>query len=141
MNIVKKSHRKKTNLIISCFYNSPKPPTLPVGFEWALILSSQYKKKYNVTILLHGECIPYGLNNKTYKMKYGVPNPFADFLEKLFVKYKVIIVICHLCLKNDGYNNDQLLKFVLPIPFSINFIAQSQLRGDLVIYDAQNKVV
>jgi intracellular sulfur oxidation DsrE/DsrF family protein len=137
--ITKKSCKKKTNLLISCFYNSPNPSTLPIGFDWTQIISTEYEKKYNVTILLHGECIPHGLNNKTYEKKFGVPNPFADFLEKLFVKNKVVIVICHLCLANDGYNDDQLLKFILPIPFSINFIAQSQLKGYLVIYDAQIK--
>ena len=97
MSIARKSCKKKTNLIISCFYNSLYPPVLPVGFNWAQILSTQYKKKYNVSILLHGECISYGLNNETYVIKYGVPNPFADFLETVFLNDHVRIVICHLC--------------------------------------------
>lgn len=134
----KHKHSKKTDLVISCFYNSADPPTLPVGFNWAQILSTQYKKKYNVTILLHGSCIPYGLNNNTYKMKYDTINPFSDFLKKLSIENGVEIVICHLCLENDGFNDGQLLNFIKPIPFSINFIAQSQLKGSLVIYDAQS---
>ena len=36
-----------------------------------------------------------------------------------------------------AYNDSELLSFIQPVPFSINFIAQSQLRGALVIYDAQ----
>ena len=126
----------KTRIVISCFYGSPNPSSLPVGFSWAQILSDQYKKKYKITILLHGECIKFGLNSNTYQSKYGTPNPYADLLENL-AKNKVKIVICDLCLHNDGFNDNQLLEFVKPIPFSIDFIAQSQLRGHLVVYDAQ----
>lgn len=138
---ISKKCKKKTNLVISCFYDSNIPTELPVGFGWAQILSTQYKQKYNIIVLLHGENIRYGLNNKTYKEKYGIPNPYAKFLEKLFVKNNVVIVICHLCLVKDGINDDQLLKIVLPIPFSINFIAQMQLRGALAIYDAQMGII
>lgn len=128
---------KKTKLIISCFYGSNNPSVLPVGFDWAQILSTQYRTKYDITILLHGECIPYGLNNETYQMKYGTDNPFAKLLGELYFMQHVTIVICHLCLIKDGFNRNQLFKFVSPIPFSIDYIAQSQLEGKIVIYDAQ----
>lgn len=128
---------RKTRLVISCFYGSSNPSILPVGFDWAQILSTQYRSRYDITILLHGECIRYGLNNETYQMKYGTVNPFANFLEEMHNKNHVTIVICYLCLTKDGFNRDQLLKVVTPIPFSIDYIAQSQLEGKIVIYDAK----
>jgi intracellular sulfur oxidation DsrE/DsrF family protein len=133
-----KNHKKnkKTHLVISCFNNTFSTQILPVGFNWGQILSTQYKKKYRVTILLHGGCIFYGLNNATYQASFGTLNPFATFLEKIFTENKVKIVICELCLRNDGYMDNQLLEFIKPVPFSINYIARAQLRGDLVIYDS-----
>lgn len=133
-----KPYNNKTKLVISCFYNSlSPPPDLPVGFNWTQVLVQDYSQIYDVTILIHGENIPYSLNDVAYQAKYGTPNPFADFLTEMKNKYKVKIVVCHLCLTNDGFTDSELLSFIQPVPFSINFIAQSQLRGDLVIYDAQ----
>jgi intracellular sulfur oxidation DsrE/DsrF family protein len=127
---------KKTPIIISCFYDSLDPTSLPVGFSWAQTLYQDYGQDYNITILLHGECIQFGLNNETYEEKYNTTNPYASFLADQ-VKNGTRIVICNLCLHNDGFNDKQLLPYVKPIQFSIDFIAQSQLRGSLVVYDAQ----
>lgn len=126
---------KKTKLVISCFYDAASTDQLPVGFSWIEILLEQYSSKYKVTILLHGNCLKFGLRCKPYFEKYHTNNPYADFLKKMH-KLGAKIVICDLCLHRDGFSNEQLLKFVKPIPFSIDFIAQSQLKGALVVYDA-----
>lgn len=130
----KKQVKLKQDLIISCFYNSANS-NLPVGFDWAQTLLENYKI-YNVTILLHGQNIPYGLNNKVYKKTYNLDNPYICFFQTL-VKKNLKIVICNLCLNKDGFNDSQLLPFVKPIPFSISYIAESEKCGKTVIYDAK----
>lgn len=127
---------KRTRIVISCFNDSLDPTTLPVGFSWAEVLTSLYRKKYKVTILLHGDCIKFGLNSATYISKYGTTNPYENFLCEL-AEHKVKIVICDLCLQDDGFNPSELLTFVKPIPFSVDYIAQSQLKKRIVVYDAQ----
>ena len=128
-------NKKKTDLIISCFYDSFST-ALPVGFDWAQTLNQQFGEKYNVTILLHGENIKYGLSNAAYFETYGVDNPWASFLLAAMA-HKVKVVICLLGLTKDGFTISQLLIGIKPVQFSIDFIAQSQLKGKLVIYDAQ----
>lgn len=127
--------QEKQNLIISCFYNSANS-NLPIGFDWAQTLLENYKT-YNVTILLHGQNIPYGLNNKVYKKTYNLDNPYICFFQTLVEKYSLKIVICNLCLNKDGFNDSQLLPFIKPIPFSISYIAESEKCGKTVIYDAK----
>ena len=128
---------EKQSVVISCFYNAASgPPTLPVGFSWANVLSSEFKNKYKVTILLHGENIPYGLNDKAYESKFNQPNPYRAFLNKMNCR-GVKIVICDLCLKQDGYDNKDLICYVKPVKFSIDFIAESVKKGKVVVYDAQ----
>jgi len=126
---------KKIKTIISCIYDGTP---MPIGFSWVNTLAIKFKCKYKLTILLHGECLKYGLKSDIYQSYYGIPNPYATFLQQLVEKYKIKIVICELCLKNDGFNNTQLLPFIKPIPFSIDFIAESQAKKQaIVIYDAQ----
>ena len=127
---------KKQSIIISCFYNSGNSD-VPIGFDWASVLLQQYSKKYKVTILLHGQNIPFGLQNEVYKKTYGLDNPYIHYFSNLVQKYALKIVICDLCLKNDGFNNKQLLPFIRPIPFSIAYIAESEKKGKIIIYDAQ----
>lgn len=128
---------KRKGLVISCFYDSLNEDSLPTGFSWAKTLATTYKNKYKITILLHGENIKYGLKSSVYENNFGVPNPYESFLYELKNKNKVNIVICHLCLENDGYTKKNVLEFIKLIDFSIDYIAQSQLKGKFVIYDAQ----
>lgn len=127
---------KKQSIVISCIYDSVTTTTLPVGFSWADVLTTKYSKKYKLTVLLHGECIKFGLNSSIYFKNYKSKNPYSKFLKEL-KKRGVKIVICKLCLNNDGFNVDQLLDFVEPIPFSIDFIARSEKKGKTVVYDAK----
>lgn len=133
-------------LVISCFYDvgtqpNPNPnidstQSYPVGFNWANVMSTEFKDDYRVTILLHGENIRYGLNNKAYTAKYGTPNPYRSFLNKLHTQ-GVKAVICHLCLTQDGYNDSDLISYVRPVKFSVDYIAKSVTKGKIVVYDAQ----
>lgn len=69
----------RTHALISCFYDS-KSNSLPVGFDWIKTLASDpYKDKYIFTMLLHGDCLKYGFNSKTYRVKFGTPNPHVRF--------------------------------------------------------------
>src|SRR5438094_563425 len=109
------SKKKRTTIVISCIYDKSSSSSLPIGFSWANTLVTQFKDKYKVIVLLHGECLKYGLKSEVYKQHFGTPNPFAKFLAEL----KSQIVICNLCLHEKGFNSKQLLPFVKPIPFSI----------------------
>ena len=53
-------------------------------------------------------------------------------------QHKVKIVICLLCLTQQGLSPCQLLSFVKPIPFSVDYLAEAQLDGQAVIYDAMS---
>ncbi len=129
----------KDKIIISCFYDSLDKTILPIGFSWVETLIMLYKKKYKITILLHGGCIKYGLKSSSYYKLYNTKNPFKKFLRNLH-KHNVKIVICKYCLQKDGFTIDQLLKFIKPINFSIDYIAQKQLEGSVIIYDANPPV-
>jgi hypothetical protein len=132
--------QKKIRTVISCIYDGTKQSPTPIGFSWAETLATKFKGKYNQTILLHGETLKYGLQSDVYKDNFGTPNPFESFLHRLSSKYAVKIVICDLCLNNDGFNQTQLLPFIKPITFSIDFIAQSQAnKHAVIVYDAQIK--
>jgi hypothetical protein len=126
---------KKIRTVISCIYDGTP---MPIGFSWANTLATQFRKKYKQTILLHGECLKYGLNQEAYNSHFATPNPFAELLQTFSEQYRIKIVICKLCLDNDGFNVDELLPFVKPIAFSVDFIAESQVkRNAIVVYDAQ----
>ncbi len=127
--------RKKIRTIISCFYDGEP---VPIGFSWSKTLATQFKGRYNQTILLHGDCLKYGLRSSAYRAKFGTENPFECYLYELFKCYKIRIVICQLCLEADGFKLSDLLPFVKPIAFSVDFIAQSQAKkGAVIIYDAK----
>jgi len=121
----------RTRLVISCFYNSKNPSELPVGFKWAKDLVQKFPCKYKITLLLHGENLIYGLK--------GHDPPLISEFFRYIIKKGVKIVICELCLKQQGYNNCQLLPFVKPIAFSVDYIAQVQIKipRSVVVYDAQ----
>lgn len=126
--------KEKIRTVISCF-NDGHP--VPLGFSWSKTLAEKFGCRYKQTILLHGECLKYGLRSSAYRAKFGIDNPFEDFLAQL-IRSKVRIVICKLCLDADGFKVEELLRFVEPISFSVDFIAQSQARkGAVVIYDAK----
>jgi intracellular sulfur oxidation DsrE/DsrF family protein len=120
---------KKIKLIISCFNSPQNPSELPVGFQWAQDLLIHFPHKYKITLLLHGGCIKDGI-------KPPKPTMISEFLTKL-ASHGVHVVICKLCLEQDGFKTSQLLPFIKPIKFSIDYIAESQLSGYIVIYDAQ----
>ena len=87
-------------------------------------------------MLLHGGCLKYGLTNNAYLSHFGVPNPFESILVNEH-NAGVNIVICQLCLTKDGFNDSELLNFIQPIPFSVQYLIQQQLAcGSIVIYDS-----
>ena len=92
----------KARLIISCFYDSLNPSTLPVGFSWVETLTKLYRKTYRITLLLHGKCIKFGLDSSAYKLKYRTENPYAEFLHMLLqnTKLKLLFVI-FVCIMMD----------------------------------------
>lgn len=126
--------------IISCFNSvasGSSVNSLPVGFNWSQILITMYSNKYKVTALLHGDCLKYGLKEDVYFTTYGEANPYAGFLHSLYKK-GVKIVLCHLCLTQDGFNDSDLLPFIKPISFSIDYILRKQTKPKhFVVYDAQ----
>jgi hypothetical protein len=127
--------KEKIKTVISCFQDGD--PT-PLGFSWSKTLAENFPCKYRQTILLHGDCLKYGLNNSAYQARFGVENPFASFLYDLYRNDKVRIVICQLCLNADGFAVSQLLPFIQPIAFSVDYIAESQAkRGAVIIYDSK----
>jgi intracellular sulfur oxidation DsrE/DsrF family protein len=115
----------KQNVLISCFNNSSKA-SLPVGLSWAKTLSDNYSDTYNVKMILHGDCIKFGLRSSKYER----------LLRNLY-DIGVDIFICHLCLINDGFTDSDILQFIQPVPFSIDYIIQCQLQGDVIIYDSK----
>lgn len=129
----------RIHALISCFYGSTSETeeNPPVGFSWTEILASQYERKYILTMLLHGECLKYGLKSEVYKSKYGTINPYSKFLKRLY-NNGVRIIICNLCLTKDGFNSNELLGFIKPISFSIDYILQYQVKcKHFVVYDAK----
>ena len=126
----------KLKVLISCFYDAKKKNELPVGFSWAETLLQLFKEKYEITILLHGDDLKYGLRSSVYKKQFKKSNPYKKFLKNLH-KNGVKIVICEFCLNQEGYNNEQLIDFVKPIKFSVDYIAEAESKGKIVIYDAQ----
>lgn len=127
-----------TRVVLSAIYTGTTSNPLPMAFSWCQTLASMYPGMYNQTLLLHGETLYYGLKNNVYQEKYGIANPFEEYLKNLVETYNVKIVICNLCLTNRGFNRKQLLPFIRPVPFSISYIIQTQIKkGAIVIYDAQ----
>ena len=126
----------KIRTLISCFNDGTAQSPTPVGFDWANTLATTFKGKYKQTILLHGDCLKYGLVDSAYQPSFGGPNPFSVLLKQLY-DYGVKIVICNLCLTNDGFTKSQLLSFVEPIAFSVDYIATHAKKGVVVIYDAK----
>ena len=128
----------RQKLVISCFYNAlpPGPNNIPVGFNWANILSTSFKKKYRVTILLHGDNITYGLTDEVYQTSFGTSNQYSAYLEQLH-QQGVKIKICQLCLTNAGFNDSELMSIVKPVKFSIDYIAEESKKGNTIIWDAQ----
>jgi hypothetical protein len=134
----------KSHALISCFYDNLSTDIfkndLPIGFSWIATLSNEpYKDKYKLTMLLHGECLKYGLNSESYQSVYGTDNPYGRFLKNIHER-GVKIIICKLCLIKDGFSVNDLIHYIRPIPFSIDYILQYQRKCDhAVVYDAQIK--
>lgn len=126
-------------VILSCFNDSSSPRVIePTSFKWAYILTNKFpSNQYSLVMLLHGTCLDYGLDNAAFGIKHGgLPNPWfgaLSYLNSQGVKVK----ICELCLTEAGYNNSQLLSFVVPVPFSVHYLISQQLsQSSIVIYDA-----
>jgi len=116
---------------MSCFDDG----TPPVSFKWTEILVTLFKKRqYQITMVLHGECLKYSLRSSKYP---GGSNPYKTMLKSLSKKYCVNIVVCNLCLTENDYSSEDVLPFIKPIPFSIDYIIQSQVQDNAkVIYDS-----
>ena len=125
---------QKRQVIISC-YEDGVPP---VGFNWANTLVTQFpSSEYTLTCLLHGYCLSYALNDAAYNEFFGTINPQLSLLQTLNETYGVTMKVCELCLTENGYNNSQLASFMVPVPYSIQYLIQSQLTcNSIVIYDS-----
>lgn len=114
-------------LILSCFRDG----TPPVSFAWTRDLVEKFPKPdRQITMVLHGACLKYGLRKD---------NPYAQLLKELHLQgvKMVICQFCQFCLNHEGYLDSELLCFVKPIPFSIDYIIEMQTQcGAVVVYDA-----
>lgn len=136
--------RKRRRVIISCYNAGTETNTgqvLPVGFGWVNdLISLKDNKKRKLIALLHGECLKYGLKNSVYKAKFGTNNPFKKLLQNWATNDGVSIKICNLCLTQNGYTVADILPFVQPVPFSIQYIINQQSSSSskpaVVIYDS-----
>ena len=134
-----KIQAKRTTVVISCFNAGTESSPLPVGFSWGATLAREqtFCSSRQVILLLHGDCLKYGLTNLAYSNKYGCEkNPFARFLYELSTE-GVQLKICHLCLVQNGFTDQDLLAFVVPVHFSIDYIIREQKRGAVIIYDSR----
>jgi len=87
-------------------------------------------------LLLHGANLPFGLSDAYYRATHhNAPNPFQGLLQS-FVSRGVLVKICELCLVDAHFNNTELLPFVTPVPFSIDYIIEEQFAGAAVVYDS-----
>ncbi|AYV83936.1 MAG: hypothetical protein Hyperionvirus14_25 [Hyperionvirus sp.] len=120
-----------TVVVMSC-YEDGAPP---VSFKWTDILVTRFgERDYEITMVLHGGCLKYALRSSKYP---GGTNPYKEMLKVLAKKYCVKIVVCHLCLVENGYKSEDVLPFVKEIPFSIEYIIQAQVEENAkVVYDA-----
>lgn len=132
-----KRKKKKTHLVISCYNNAFNPIELPTGFTWTQDFVMLYPNKYRLTMLLHGGCLYYGLKSDVFEAKFGFPNPFVGFLTQIHFDHHVTIKICQFCVTNDEFTDADLLDFVEPVPFGVNYLVQQELRGAIIIYDAR----
>ena len=109
----------------------------PLGFKWIQVLSERFsssQKEY--ILLLHGSCLYFGLQNSAYEARFNTTNPQLTFLQNLH-SAGVQIRICELCLQNEGFQNSDLLPFVQPVAFSIDYLINEQIENDaVVIYDS-----
>ena len=80
--------------------------------------------------------MPFGLSDAYYRATHhNAPNPFQGLLQS-FVSRGVLVKICELCLVDAHFNNTELLPFVTPVPFSIDYIIEEQFAGAAVVYDS-----
>lgn len=125
--------KQAIKILISCVYDADWPE-IPTGFN----IAETIKKfgNYKIKILLHGNCLKYALDDKQYNKTYNTNNPFKEFLLTLFEKKHVSIKVCEKCLKDDGFNNSDLLKFVKPVKYSMDYIIkQEKYKNYQILWD------
>lgn len=110
-------------ILFSCFKDG-ESNEIPLGLDWANTLIKLFPKKYKITVLLHGKCIKYSMQNSKYK----------KLLRKMHKK-GIHFKVCEYCLIKDGYNIKNLINFIKPIKFSIDYIAKYQSKCIPVIFD------
>jgi len=115
------------HILLSCFNDSTNDE-LPVALDWAKTLLNLFPNKYRITVLLHGECIKYSLkkNNRRKKIIKKLHNDGVRFR------------VCKYCLENDGFSIDDVIRFIKPIKFSVDYIVKCQSRGIHIINDEKN---
>lgn len=119
---------QKPKMLISAL-NPPLPGSdLPVGFQYANGILAVSPTRYILSIILHGVVDKYALNNEAYNRIYGVDNPFLELLQT-YRDARIKLYVCDFCLKklSPTITDDDILTFITPVPFSLNFI-----------YDAEN---
>lgn len=120
-------------VIMSAYQANPTPGSLPVAFNWMNILSANFTSSQRAyVLLLHGACLSYGL-----KSRPGLVNPFESFLTSLHSR-GVSIKICHLCMDQNGFLVTELMSFVEPVAFSVDYLIQQQevYPEAIVLYDS-----
>lgn len=123
-------------LIISSFYAGADPNKMPLGFVWTYDLLNHFPGKYDITVMLHGETLKYGMKPDAYRRLFSENNPWKSTLRDLSEK-GVKIVACELCIRQNGYPTESYLDFVKLVPFSVDYFASRQTKGAIVVYDAQ----
>lgn len=111
------------DVILSAF-NGGTP--LPLAFQWMDILATNFTKPTRrYVLLLHGDTLLFGLSGSS----------FSAFLTGLHDR-GVHVRICLLCLRLSGHDVSELLPFVVPVAFSVDYMATEAAAGAVVIYDS-----
>jgi intracellular sulfur oxidation DsrE/DsrF family protein len=114
-------YNQPQKLVISAASGKPDKDNIPAGLQWAAILVRDYPGKYDITVVLHGSTIKYGLTENPQQT-------IMTSLNKLGVKF----VICDMCLKeqlpeiqkDSQYKTATTLDFIKPVSFNADYIAE-----------------
>lgn len=116
---------------------SPPLPggTLPLGFQYANGVLAVSPRRYDLHIVLHGVTDKYALTNERYFALYGENNPYLELLSGYSLA-GIKLYVCDFCLKNSSstITNADILPFVKPVPFSLNFIYDEAKAGYFTVW-------
>ncbi len=124
-------------VVFSAYQDVAVQGSVPPGFGWCQIMVDSFNNISSpraFELLLHGFTLKYGLNGASYNKEFKMPNPQEGALMALHGK-GVRILICEYCLRQHNYTRQDLLPFVTPVPFSVDYIIDRGERGAQIIYD------